>query len=242
MKSARGIRVFAEEQSLLLTQRNTLELRQAETALALTQASERVASLSKSMVGVASDVQLFSETQRSDAIENARRLLLDLPLKERDLSTKFVDSNPLVQDIRADIKRTNEYIRDLESKPPRVVRSGRSPARDVVESDLLRAMADKQQARAASLVLTAQRAAIEERLAVFAAADNELPALERERRFAEVNYDAAAKRLRDELALEELDRKRLTNVSVVQAPVRPLHAKSLKPVILVVGTFLSICA
>ena len=242
MKSARGIRVFAEEQSLLLTQRNTLELRQAETALALTQASERVASLSKSMVGVASDVQLFSETQRSDAIENARRLLLDLSLKERDLSTKFVDSNPLVQDIRADIKRTNEYIRDLESKPPRVVRSGRSPARDVVESDLLRAMADKQQARAASLVLTAQRAAIEERLAVFAAADNELPALERERRFAEVNYDAAAKRLRDELALEELDRKRLTNVSVVQAPVRPLHAKSLKPVILVVGTFLSICA
>ncbi len=242
MKSARGIRVFAEEQSLLLSQRNTLELRQAETALSLAQASERVASLSKSMVGVAGDVQLFSETQRSEAIENARRLLLDLSLKERDLSTKFVDSNPLVQDIRADIKRTNEYIRELESKPPRVVRTGRSPARDVVESDLLRAMADKQQARAASLALAAQRAAIEERLAIFAAADSELPALERERRFAEVNYDAAAKRLRDEQALEDLDRKRLTNVSIVQAPVRPLHARSLQPIILVVGTFLSICA
>jgi uncharacterized protein involved in exopolysaccharide biosynthesis len=242
MKGARGIRVFAEEQSLLLSQRNTLELRQADAALALAQATERVASLSKSMGGVAGDVQLFSETQRSDAIENARRLLLDLSLKERDLSTKFVDSNPLVQDIRADIKRTNEYIRELEQKPPRVVRTGRSPARDAVESDLLRAMADKQQARAASLAVTSQRAAIEERLAIFAAADNELPGLERERRFAEVNYDAAAKRLRDEQALEDLDRKRLTNVSIVQAPVRPLQAKSLQPVILIVGTFLSVCA
>lgn len=242
LKSARGIRVFAEEQTLLLAQRNTLELRQAETALALAQSSERVASLSRSMAGVTSDVQLFSETQRSDAIENARRVLLDLSLKERDLSTKFVDSNPLVQDIRTDIKRTNEYIRELETKPPRVVRTGRSPARDVVESDLLRAMADKQQARAASLALAAQRAAIDERLAVFAAADSELPALERERRFAEVNYDAAAKRLRDELALEDLDRKRRTNVSIVQAPVRPLHAKSLQPIILIVGAFLSICA
>jgi uncharacterized protein involved in exopolysaccharide biosynthesis len=103
-------------------------------------------------------------------------------------------------------------------------------------------MADKQQARAASLAVTSQRAAIEERLAIFAAADNELPGLERERRFAEVNYDAAAKRLRDEQALEDLDRKRLTNVSIVQAPVRPLQAKSLQPVILIVGTFLSVCA
>ncbi len=242
LKSERGIRAFGEEQSLLLAQRNTLELRQADTALALAQSNGRVSALSNSLAGLPGDVTLFSETQRSEAIENARKLLLDLTLKERDLSSKFVDSNPAVKDIHTDIKRTNDFIRDLEARPTRTVRTGRSPARDVVESDLLRTMADTRQAQAGTSALSAQRAAIDTRLAAFAVAESELPALERERRFAEVNYDAAAKRLRDEQALEDLDRKRRSNVSIVQAPVLPLQGKSIQPIILLVGTFLSLCA
>ena len=188
------------------------------------------------------EVTLFSETQRSDAIENARKLLLDLTLKERDLSSKYVDDNLAVQDVRADIRRTTDFIAELEARPTRTVRSGRSPARDVAESELLRTEADMQQARSATSTLAIQRAAIDKRLAVFAAAEVELPALERERKFAEVNYEAAAKRLRDEQALEDLDRQRRTNVSVVQAPAVPLQGKSMQPIILLVGAFLSLCA
>lgn len=242
LKGERSIRAFGEEQSLLLAQRNSLEMRQADTALALAQANARTASLKDSLSGLQGDVTLSSETQRSDAIENARKLMLDLKLRERDLSAKFLDSNLAVQDVRADMERTSEFIREMEAKPTRTVRTGRSPARDVVESDLLRTMADTQQARAGTSALVAQRVAIDKRLAAFAATEIELPALERERRFAEVNYDAAAKRLRDEQALEDLDRKRRSNVSIVQAPVVPLQAKSMQPVILLVGLFLSLCA
>ena len=39
-----------------------------------------------------------------------------------------------------------------------------------------------------------------------------------------------------------LYRKRRSSVSVVQAPRAPLEAKSLRPVIAVVGVFLSLCA
>ena len=242
MKIEYGIRAFGEEQSLLLAQRNTLELRQAETTLALAQANERALSLSKSLSGISGDVTLFSETQRSEAIESARKLLLEQTLKERDLSTKFVDSNLVVQDIRADIKRTNDFIRELEARPTRTVRTGRSPARDAIESDWLRSMADTRQARAGSSALLVQQAAIDKRLAAFAAAEEKLPALERERRIAEVNYDSAAKRLRDEQSLEDMDRKRRSNVSIVQAPVVPVQGKSIQSVILIVGTFLSLCA
>lgn len=242
LKGERSIRAFGEEQSLLLTQRNTLEMRQADTALALAQSNARTASLKNSLSGLLVDVTLSSETQRSEAIENARKLMLDLKLKERDLSAKFLDSNLSVQDVRADIERTNDYIRELETNPTRTVRTGRSPARDVVESDLLRTVADTQQARAGTSALVEQRNAIDKRLAAFAATEVELPALERERKFAEVNYDAAAKRLRDEQALEDLDRKRRSNVSIVQAPVVPLQAKTTQPVILLVGLFLSLCA
>lgn len=242
LKNERRIRAFGEEQSLLLARRNALEMHQADTDLALAQAGGRASSLSKSLSALSGDVTLFSETQRSDAIENARKLLLDLTLKERDLSSKFVDDNLSVQDVRADIKRTTDFIAELEARPTRTIRSGRSPARDVAESELLRTMADTQQARSGTAILAAQRAAIDKRLAVFAAAEVELPALERERRFAEVNYEAAAKRLRDEQALEDLDRRRLSNVSIVQAPAVPLQGKSMQPIILLVGAFLSLCA
>jgi polysaccharide biosynthesis protein PslE len=242
LKSERGIRAFGEEQTLLLAQRNALEIRQADTVFALAQAKGRASALSSSMNTVSSDVTLSSETQRSDAVENARKLLLDLTLKERDLSAKFLDGNLGLQDVRADIARTREFIADLEANPIRTVRTGRSPTRDLVESDLLRTVADRQQAQAGERVLSAQRAAVERRLTAFAATERELASMEREVRFAEVNYDAAAKRLRDEQATEDLDRKRRSNVSIVQAPVVPLQGKSLQPVILLVGGFLSLCA
>jgi polysaccharide biosynthesis protein PslE len=242
LKKNRNIRVFNEEQSLLLAQRNTLELRLAEASLALSQAKGRESSLAGSLANSSGDVTLYSETQRSESLEGARKLLLDLTLRERDLSSKFVDSNLSVQDVRADIKRTNDFILELEAHPPRNVRTGRSPARDASESELLRTKADIKQAQAASTALAAQLAAIDKRLGIFATAEGDLPILERERRFAEVNYDVAAKRLRDELALEDLDRKRRSNVSVVQAPILPLQGKSVRPLILLVGTFLSLCA
>jgi len=241
-KTERGIRAFSEEQSLLLAQRNALETQQSNSALALAQASSRAQALRSTLQGLQGDVTLSSETQRSEAVDHARKLLLDLRLKERDLSAKFSDSHLSVQDVRTDIERTTQYLRELEAKPSRNVRTGRSPARDVGETDLVRSVADERQARAGASTLDGQRSAIDRRLGELAASEGTLRALERDRRLAEVNYEAAAKRLRDESAMQDLDRKRRSSVSVVQAPRAPLEAKSLRPVILVVGVFLSLCA
>jgi uncharacterized protein involved in exopolysaccharide biosynthesis len=240
-KRERAIRAFGEEQSLLLAQRNALEQRQTDSSLALAQASGRAQALRSTLEGLQKDVTLSSETQRNEAVDHARKLLLDLKLKERDLSTKFSDSHLSVQDVRTDIDRTTQYLRELESRPNQSVRTGRSPARDVGESDLMRSLADERQARSGTTTLSAQRIAIDARLAELALAEGPLRALERERRLAEVNYEAAAKRLRDEATSLELDRKRRSNVSVVQAPRTPLEAKSMRPVVLAGGVFLTLC-
>jgi uncharacterized protein involved in exopolysaccharide biosynthesis len=242
VKGERKIRSFGEEQSLLLNQRNALEMRQTDMAVAEAQSSSRSAALRRNLPAVLADVTLSTETQRSDALENARKVLLDLSLKERDLSARYTDDNPLVEDARASIDSTRSFIHDLESNPTRTVRSGRSPARDAVETDLVRSLADQSQARAGDAVVAAERARVDARLQQFAVSEQQLPALERNRRLAEQNYEAAAKRLRDETALAELDRKRRSNVSVVQSPTVPLEGKSMRPAILVVGGFASLCA
>lgn len=241
-KRERGIRSFSEEQSLLLAQRNALEQRQSDSGLALAQANGRADALRNGLQTLQTNVTLSSETQRSDAVDHARKLLLDLRLKERDLADKFSDKHLLVQDVRADLARTNQYLREMEAKPNLVVRSGRSPARDVGESDLLRSMADVRQARMGSGAITHQLTAIDRRLSELSDSESTLRTLERERRLAEVTYEGAAKRLRDESSMLEMDRKRLSNVSVVQSPRTPLSASSLRPVVAVVGVFLTLCA
>lgn len=242
LKEQRRIRAFGEEQSLLLAQRNAIELRLAETALALSQTAGRAQALQAGLAAAQGDVTLSSETQRSDAAESARRTLLDLRLKERELTSKFAESHASVVDVRADIRRTEDFLRDLESRPVKTLKTGRNPTRDVAESELLRTQAEQRQAEAGTQQLMKQRTEIDRRLALLAESERELASLEREKRLAEQNYEAAAKRLRDEMALEELDRKRRSNVSIVQPPLVPLNGVSLAPWILMVGTALSLCA
>jgi len=242
LKGERRIRAFGEEQTLLLAQRNAIELRLAEVAQQLTQSTSRTGALSDGLSSVSSDVMLSRETQRSDAAESARKTLLDLRLKERDLSSKFAANHPTVVDVQADINRTEDFLKELESKPTSTRKIGRNPARDAIETDLLRSRAEQRQAAAGATQLTKQRAEIDQRLKVLAESERELQALDRERRLAEQNYEAASKRLRDETAVMELDRKRRSNVSIVQPPQVPVKGSSLAPVILGVGTVLSICA
>ncbi len=155
-KQARGIRSFSEEQSLLLAQRSEIERRQTETNLALAQADGRRAALAAQLGQLPVEVKLQRETARGEAAEAARKLLLDLQLKEREASSKFFDGEAQVQDVRADIERVKAHLRMLEQSPPEAVRTGRSPVRDGAESDLVRSAADLSQSRRGLTALAAQ--------------------------------------------------------------------------------------
>ncbi len=241
-KRLRGIRSFPEEQSLLLAQRNALEQRQADVSLAMAQAGGRTKSLNQQLSSLPAEVRLSSETQRGEAAENARKVLLDLKLKERDASNKYFENEPQVQDARANVQRATEVLRDLEAQPPRSVRSGRSPVREGAETDLVRSSADLLQSQAGTTAVAAQLTSINKRLAELSRSEDDLRALERDRRLAEGQYEAASKRLRDERVGSELDRQRKSNVSVVQRPMVPLEARSPRRVVAIVGLLLSLCA
>lgn len=241
-KQERGIRSFAEEQSLLLAQRSDVEKRQTEINVALAQAGGRKAALANQLGQIPAEVKLSTDTSRGEASEAARKLLLELKLKEREASSKFFDSESQVQDARADIARVNEHLRMLETQPPQSVRTGRSPVRDGAESDLVKSTADLGQSQSGLDALAAQRTVIDQRLMVLAQSESELRTLERERRLAEVQYEAAAKRLRDERVLTDLDSQRKSNVSVVQSPSVPTQAESKRQLVLILGIILSIGA
>ncbi|MDB6002504.1 MAG: chain length determinant family protein, partial [Rhizobacter sp.] len=129
LKRTRNIQSFSEQQSLLLAQRQSIEMKLADSSLALAQSTGRAGVLKSSLATTPADVVLSNETQRSEAVESARKTLLDLRLKERDLTSKFTDNHPNVVDVRADIARTETFLQELQAQPNRSVRTGRSPVR-----------------------------------------------------------------------------------------------------------------
>jgi len=239
-KQASGIRSFAEEQSLLLAQRNAIEQRQSDLGLAQAQADGRSQSLNRQLGGIPGEIRLSTETQRGEAAENARKVLLELKLKEREASNRFFETEPAVVDARAAVARATEHLRELEAQPPKSVRTGRSVVREGAESDLVKSTADLLQSKAGGTALANQRTAINVRLAELAKSEDDLRGLERERKLAETQYEAAAKRLRDERVSTDLDRQRKSNVSVVQRPTVPSQPKSTRMVVLAVGLLLSL--
>ncbi len=236
-----GIQSFTEQQTLLLGRKHSIELRLDDSALALAQSGGRSRSLQASLDFVGGEVTLSRETQRSEALESARKTMLELQLKERELSAKFSDTTPAVQDVRAAIARTQAYLAELAALPNQTVRSGRSPVRDNVEADWLKTRADQGQAGAGAAVLQQQRRVLDAQLKSFGANQRQLQGLERERRLLETSYEGAVRRLEEALVQDELDRGRKSNVSVVQAARAPFEAKSMQGLVLAVGTLLSLC-
>lgn len=240
-KQEHGILSFGEQQSLLLGRQHTLDMKLDESALVLAQTSARSRSLQASLDFVQPEVLLARETLKSDAVDSARRTLLELQLKDTDLSAKFSPDTPAVVDVRAAIARTEATLAELQARPNVSTKSGRSPVRDTLESDWLRTRADGGQAGAGTALLRQQRQAVEAKLKSFAGTQRQLVALERERKLVEAAYEAAVRRLEEAVVQDELDRNRKSNVSIVQAARAPLEGRSLQGLILGVGTLLSLC-
>ncbi len=241
-KHLHGLVAFSEEQSLLLAQRSALALKRSDVVLSQAQSGGRVAALRGRLGVVPAQVTLSSETQRSDAAESALKLLMDLKLKERDVSAKFADSEPLVQDVRRDIELTSDHIKTLRNDPPRSVKVGRSVVRDAAETDLEHALADQGQAVAGAQTLTASLNSVNKRLRELTDIEGQWLQLQRQQKLAESDFETAARRLRDDRITSQLDRQRQSNVSVVQAPKVPLEGKSARGAIFGVGGALSLAA
>ncbi|MDB6002075.1 MAG: chain length determinant family protein, partial [Rhizobacter sp.] len=112
-----------------------------------------------------------------------------------------------------------------------------------VESDLVRSLADEGQASASRATLLSQRGDVVARLTQLTASQRELETLQRDRKMLETALESATRRLEDEIVVQNLDQSRKSNVKVVQAAREPLEARSIRNIVLAVGTLFSIaCA
>jgi uncharacterized protein involved in exopolysaccharide biosynthesis len=232
---------FDQQLSLLLDQRNALELKLDDAAQDTGANTTRVQALNRSIKEVPASILLSHETQPSGSVDAAKQKLLDLQLKERELTNKYFDDSPLVVDMRKQIGDAQQFIREQHAQPHEIVRDGRNPVRDTLESDVVRARADADASAARRAVLQDQLSSVAQRVAELSSVQQRIVDMKREQKLVEDGYGTYVRKLQDARVMDERDQKAQTNVSVIQRGLPPITSKSYGLLIIGVGFLLSLC-
>jgi uncharacterized protein involved in exopolysaccharide biosynthesis len=240
-KTENSIVIFSDQVSTLLEQKAGLETKLKEISASLAQTKSKITAIERSMNGKGQR-GAYSEASSDDAVNAAKKALVDLRLKESEASGKYLDASPIVQDLRASIDRTERYIREMETQRAAAARAGQGVIKDAWETQILTLKVEEESDFAAQRILTEQLSKVSARLAGLNRQDRELAGMLREQKLLEEGYQTYSKKLEDARITDELDHKEKTSVSIVQAALPPIEKKSLQLVILAVGFVFSICS
>ena len=222
-------RVFSleEQRTLLLKQRSDLDTTLKSTENQIKELQRKTASLKSQMVKVPEDTHLDTETERYKIIDDAKANLLALQLKEQELLEKYKPDNRLVVNVRREIQLVEDFIGKQEQELKGKVRTGKNVVYQETETELIKAQADLSAQEAKASSLRSQYAQIDREIQTLDLRENELGNINRELAVNENNYKTYLERVEEARISDDLNRLKMTNISVIQRAVVP--AKPIKP-------------
>ena len=170
------------------------------------------------------------DPRRANPIDRATETLLELRLQEKELRSKYSETSRHVTRVREQIRVTEEFLeeqkKELQSQVPK---------------NLIDARAEFLFHEARAKSLEQQLGRVDHELAEIPEIDNRLRDLTRSRDAAEQNYHNYLQKLEDARLSDEMDRKKIGNISVIQEatlPSKPVRPR--KRVNLIVGAFVGL--
>ena len=222
-------RVFSldEQRSLLLKQQTELDTALKATQNQIKEVQERISSVKRQIQTVSQDVPLSTETERYRSVDEANGQLLTLQLKEQELLRKYTESNQLVVSVRREIQIVQAFINGQQQDIKGRIRTGQNVVYQDLERELLKLQAElpSQEAKAASL--RGQIAQLNLEIPRLDMTEMQLENLKRDMAVNDKNYRTYVEKVEDALILEDLNRQKSANISVIQEPTVP--ADPVKP-------------
>jgi uncharacterized protein involved in exopolysaccharide biosynthesis len=231
-------RVFSleEQRSLLLRQRSELDTAYKGAVHQVSEIRERQAALRRQMRDVPQDVPLYTETaERYKSLDDAKMQLLTLQLKEQELLQKYKETNPLVANVRLEIRITQDFIQRQEETIKDRVRTGKNVVYQELEKDLIKVQAELPSQEAKAVTLRGQIAQVDSELQALDLREKELENLRREVAVSEQNYKTYLGKVEEARISEDLNRRKVANISVIQeaaVPAEPVKPKKLLNIVL----------
>lgn len=223
-KRANDVFSLEEQRSLLLRQKMDLDAELKANWNTTRELKKKVAVLKKQLSAVYKSRESYTLPESNNNIQDAKAKLLALLLEEQQLLRKYTPSNKLVINSKNEIEIVKKFINELENEARTKARTGNQIYLDLYRETLMsEASLNSVVAKTASL--ENQLAEVDRSLRDINRSEQKLEDLRREKLMNEKNYQVYLEKVEESRMLDEMNRQKLANISVIQAatvPVKPI--------------------
>jgi polysaccharide chain length determinant protein (PEP-CTERM system associated) len=214
--------VLSQQKDLTLVKTADAKGKMLEAETALSEATNRIARVEEQLSSIPKRIITQSKQLPNQySAERLNTMLVELQNKRTQLLTKFRPEDRLVKEVDEQIRFTREALNKADQKTAFEESTDLNPLRQNLETELSRAKLDQVAARARRDTLKAQLQQYENSLKTLEANTATHDDLQRQKKEAEDNYQLYAKKREEAGIADELDRQKITNVSIAEAATVP---------------------
>lgn len=214
--------VLGQQKDLTLVRTADAKAKMLDAETALNEATDRITRVQEQLASIPKRVVTQSkQIPNQYSSERLNTMLVELQNKRTQLLTKFRPEDRLVREVDEQIRLTREALGKAEQKTTFEESTDLNPLRQNLETELSRARLDQVAARARRDTLQRQLGQYEGSLKTLEGNTATHDDLQRQKKEAEDNYQLYAKKREEARIADELDRQKITNVSIAEAATVP---------------------
>src|SRR5882762_9755133 len=233
--------VLAQQKDLTLQKAAEAKSKLLESETAVNETTNRIKRIEQQLA--VTPKRIVTQSRSIPAQYSAERLntmMVELQNRRTQLLTKFRPDDRLVREVDAQIRTTKEALAKAESQTATEQQTDLNPLRQTLETEYSRARLEQTGAQARRDTLAAQLRDYEGALRKLEGDTTRHDDLQRQKKEAEDNYQLYAKKREEARIADELDRQKITNVSIAEAPTVPrIPSSPNRPLNLLLGVFVA---
>ena len=233
--------VLGQQKDLTLQKTAEAKSKLLESEAAVNEATNRIKRIEQQLAST--PARIVTQSKSIPAQYSAERLntmLVELQNRRTQLLTKFRPDDRLVREVDDQIRTTRAALTKAEAQTAVEQATDLNPLRQTLETELARARLEQTGAEARRNTLTGQLREYEGALQKLEGDTTRHNDLQRQVKEAEENYQLYAKKREEARIADELDRQKITNVSIAEAPaLTRIPSSPNRPLNLVLGVFVA---
>ncbi|HAA03493.1 MAG TPA: hypothetical protein DCE18_09000 [Syntrophobacteraceae bacterium] len=233
-----------EQRSALLQQRSALDTSLMANENQVKELRQKLASLEEQIKTIKETSTVSTDAAGLDS-GSGESQLLSLRLKEQELLGKYTEENRLVQDLRKQIKVLEDHVAASKRTGSGGVRATKGEVYQEVQKDIIKTKAELSALEVTAVSLKKQVESLDKDVQSLDLLDKRLRELTRTVANDERNYQTVLQKLEEAQVFDEMDRQKMSSVSIVEparVPLEPVSPKKGLPVFLAVGALLGLGA
>ncbi|MFN2578096.1 MAG: GumC family protein [Pyrinomonadaceae bacterium] len=233
--------VLSQQKELTLQKTAEARAKMLEADAALNEATNRIDRVQQQLAAIPKRIVTQSrQLPNQYSAERLNTMMVELQNRRTQLLTKYRPDDRLVREVDEQIRTTREALGRAEQKTSVEEATDLNPLRQTLETELSRARLDQAGAKARRDTLSGQLQQYDASLKKLEADTAGHDDLERQKKEAADNYQLYAKKREEARIADELDRQKITNVSIAEAAtVAQIPSSPNRPLNLVLGVVLA---